>query len=370
MRYCWWVLLWLARAPATTVDETFERFDADHNGLLTLPEFKAAFQSAQEPPPQISAAGSFHSVPLPKRLVAGGASPPRISTTTNEDTGFYKAFVNSLGMIWATEVGDKTFFIAAVLAMRNSRFLVFSGAITALAVMTVLSAALGYALPSLLPRKYTHYASAALFLYFGLRLLRDASKMSGDGPSEELVEVEEELTHKKDAEDDPESGKSHDKGKKSQGGQGSSNSSSATSAIRVFSQACALTFLAEWGDRSQIATIALAAAKDPYGVILGGITGHAMCTGLAVLGGRMLASKISEKTVAVVGGILFLIFSIYALVFEQVPDDSSSPSFSSDGLLAKGGGLRAGLAVGASSIDSMLMPVGGGEGGASSSVVS
>lgn len=45
-----------------------------------------------------------------------------------------------------------------------------------------------------------------------------------------------------------------------------------------------MTFLAEWGDRSQISTIALAAAHDPYGVTLGGIIGHAFCTGGAVLG--------------------------------------------------------------------------------------
>jgi putative Ca2+/H+ antiporter (TMEM165/GDT1 family) len=78
-----------------------------------------------------------------------------------------------------------------------------------------------------------------------------------------------------------------------------------------------LTFVAEWGDRSQIATIALAAAKNPYGVTIGGCLGHSMCTGLAVLGGRMLAARISEKTVSQWGGILFLIFGIHSLFFES-----------------------------------------------------
>lgn len=73
-----------------------------------------------------------------------------------------------------------------------------------------------------------------------------------------------------------------------------------------------LTFLAEWGDRSQIATIALAAAKDPIGVTIGGIVGHSFCTGLAVVGGRMLAAKISERTVALAGGLLFLIFGLHS----------------------------------------------------------
>ena len=88
--------------------------------------------------------------------------------------------------------------------------------------------------------------------------------------------------------------------------------------LKVFTQAFTLTFLAEWGDRSQIATIALAASKNVMGVIVGGLLGHAFCTGLAVIGGRMLAARISEKTVAIVGGVLFLAFAIHS--FAVGPD--------------------------------------------------
>lgn len=83
---------------------------------------------------------------------------------------------------------------------------------------------------------------------------------------------------------------------------------------KIFTQSFTLTFLAEWGDRSQIATIALAAAKDPIGVTFGGILGHSLCTGLAVIGGRILAARISERTVAYVGGSLFIVFGLHSLL--------------------------------------------------------
>lgn len=205
-------------------------------------------------------------------------------------------------MIIATEIGDKTFFIAAVMSMRQERSAVFVGAVLSLYVMTVLSSIMGLILPAMIPVKYTHILGGLLFLYFGFKLINDSRSMDANAVSDELEEVEEELLHPKK---DEESGQT-----------------APTNPIKVgFSaiaiQSFSLTFLAEWGDRSQIATIALAAAKNPYGVTLGGCIGHTLCTGVAVMGGRMLAARISEKTVSMGGGFIFLVFGIHSVFFES-----------------------------------------------------
>lgn len=157
---------------------------------------------------------------------------------------------------------------------------------------------------------YTHFLSALLFFYFGCRLLKDAHEM-GDGCSDELQEVEEELISKKDGNDVEEDDLEVGDGSKLKGNSTLFQSEN----LKVFTQVFTLTFLAEWGDRSQIATIALASSKNLFGVIFGGLLGHACCTGLAVIGGRMLAARISEKTVALIGGALFLMFSLHAFIY-------------------------------------------------------
>jgi len=47
--------------------------------------------------------------------------------------------------------------------------------------------------------------------------------------------------------------------------------------------------------------------------MVGGILGHSICTGAAVLGGKHLASHIDERMVAVLGGVLFLVFGVHSL---------------------------------------------------------
>ncbi|GAV76154.1 LOW QUALITY PROTEIN: UPF0016 domain-containing protein, partial [Cephalotus follicularis] len=64
----------------------------------------------------------------------------------------------------------------------------------------------------------------------------------------------------------------------------------------ILLKAFTITFFGE-GDKCQLATIGLAADENPFGVILGGVLGHALCTTAAVFGGKSLASQISEKMV-------------------------------------------------------------------------
>lgn len=229
---------------------------------------------------------------------------------------FFSAFFASISMIIVSELGDKTFFIAAIMAMKHNRMEVFLSAVCALALMTVLSAVMGLTLPKFLPPELTHYAAMLLFVVFGVKLLKaayDLGKNDDGGGNEELQEVEEELQKREaGAVEDVEMGLVSKDKPKSLTVLGSLEKYSQRFFSPVFLQGFTMTFLAEWGDRSQIATIALAAAKDPYGVTIGGIIGHAICTGLAVLGGKFLATRISERAVSYVGGVLFLVFALHS----------------------------------------------------------
>jgi len=218
-------------------------------------------------------------------------------------------FLSSFFMILVSELGDETFIIAAIMAMRNPRYVIYSAAMGALILMTILSTALGFVVPNLVNAQLVHHFATFLYTCFGIRLLYIAYRSStgkdeGGGIQEEIEEVEEKLS-------DHSEGLPRTK----------SNKREAWRVLLsqfctpIFLECFVLTFLAEWGDRSQIATITLAAHKSPVGVTLGAILGHAICTGLAVVGGRLVALRISQSTVAAVGGALFLVFAVHNFFF-------------------------------------------------------
>ncbi len=200
---------------------------------------------------------------------------------------FLSGFTAGLLLITLSELGDKTFFIAAILAMRHPRRWVFAGATTALFTMTVLSVLIGQ-VATMFPQQYVNGVAAALFLGFGLKLLYDAFKMSGrQGLAHEQANAQKAVEQK-------------EKGVL------------VWSVRAVVVEAFMLTFVGEWGDRTQIATITLAAANHPGGVIIGATLGHAICAAIAVVCGKLLVGRISERLLVGAGGVLFILFGVVA----------------------------------------------------------
>ena len=55
------------------------------------------------------------------------------------DSGFEQGLVSGFLLILFSELGDKTFFIAVLLALKQNKGIVFAGTFGALAVMTIIS---------------------------------------------------------------------------------------------------------------------------------------------------------------------------------------------------------------------------------------
>ncbi|KAJ1920094.1 GCR1-dependent translation factor 1 [Tieghemiomyces parasiticus] len=335
--------------------------------LVLLPLLTVVVQAVDAGP----AAGS----PAPVGAIPPGASNGNPTTPAaaqpTPDTGYLghtqmQSLVSSVLVTIVSEIGDKTFFIAAIMAMKHSRLLIFSAALSALAVMTVLSALMGHVLPHLIPQRFVELAAALLFLVFGVKMIMEGWEMEADHALKEMDETSAELEDAKKGEEafeleagefaiggasgshQPATGSSTSAAPRHniqiRGGSPATNSQDADSAkyhsgrtagkamstgeerlpglvghlhylmqqvfSPVFLQTALIMFVAEWGDRSQLATIALAAAADMVWVSIGTIFGHALCTGLAVVGGRILATRISVRTVTLSGGALFIVFGL------------------------------------------------------------
>ena len=83
----------------------------------------------------------------------------------------------------------------------------------------------------------------------------------------------------------------------------------------VIWEAFGLVFIAELGDRTQFATIFLAAAPGFTfaGLLAGSLLGHAVVTALAVGAGQWIGKRVNEALLYRLSGGLFLVFGLVSL---------------------------------------------------------
>ena len=199
------------------------------------------------------------------------------------------AFGASFTAITLAELGDKTFFMALILAARHRGRDVFIGAFAALTAVTLISLGLGYGLRELLPATVVPWLAAALFVGFGLKLLVDAQGMEANEADEEEQEAQQAI-------DEAESRRR------------------ISTTWEVIWEAFVLVFIAELGDRTQFTTIFLATAPafTFAGLLAGTLVGHALVTWLAVGAGKWIGGRISEQLLYRLSGGLFIAFGLFA----------------------------------------------------------
>lgn len=182
-----------------------------------------------------------------------------------------QALLLSFGVIFAAELGDKSQLMALTFATRYRALPILTGITIATALVHAVSVGLGAALGVALPTRALTIAGGVAFLGFAAWTLR------GDSLSEE------ERTRAERNE---------------------------RSAIVA---ASAAFMLAELGDKTMLATVALATREGLVGTWLGSTAGMVAADALAIGAGRLMGTRLPERGVRVVAALAFVVFGLVLL---------------------------------------------------------
>ena len=180
------------------------------------------------------------------------------------------AILSTYLLIALAEIGDKSQLVCMALAARHRRGPVLAGAAIAFALLNTLAVLFGAALAAWVPEWVVATAVALLFGAFGLHLLIRA----GDDEGEETVEERP--------------------------GHG------------VLLTTALLIFVAEFGDKTQIAVAGLAGGLPPLPVWLGATAALITLSALGVWLGNTLLRRIPTRQLHRASGGLFLLFAALA----------------------------------------------------------
>jgi putative Ca2+/H+ antiporter (TMEM165/GDT1 family) len=193
--------------------------------------------------------------------------------------------LSTFGLVFVAELGDKTQLAVVTQTCRFRRpWAVFLGASVALVVVTALGAAGGRVLYQFVPPLVTRVLSAALFVAMGVLIWwRSRRPRFRDDD-----EVDEACAVTCDPETETLGRRLWD--------------------WRAFGSTLSLLFVAELGDKTQLAVLGLT-CKQPtaWGVFAGGALALVTVTALGVLGGAQLRKLVPERMLLSVSAVAFVV---------------------------------------------------------------
>jgi len=216
-------------------------------------------------------------------------------------------------LVGAAELFDKTFFITMLLAMKHKKFssVVFVSCFLALVAHVGLAAVLGYGMSRLISTRTLEFAAAGLYFMFALMYLNDWRNASDDSMGA-LEEAQETL----DAEAEGQPLKSDIKG---------NGKHMWREATRIFSLGFTSTFIGEFGDRTQFAMIGQHASQPIIPVCIGSTIAFFVLCAVAVACGAFLSNMaVSERCVAMIGGLSFMLFAVVSL-YDAMHEPTHAP---------------------------------------------
>jgi Ca2+/H+ antiporter, TMEM165/GDT1 family len=197
------------------------------------------------------------------------------------------AFIASLIFVVLAEMGDKTQLLAMAFASRFRWQIVMWGIFVATAVNHIMAAAAGSYLSLIVPLEYIKTAAAISFILFGLWTIR-GDKLSGEDK------------------------KYH---------------------FSPFWTVAIAFFLAEMGDKTQLATISLAVQYQKVLLVWMGTTfGMMISDGIGVVVGIVLGKKIPERIIKWGAALIFIGFGVIGL-YNNLPKQMVHPSVIVAGIL-------------------------------------
>ena len=193
-------------------------------------------------------------------------------------------------------------------------------ALSATLLMNYISIGLGYILPLIINQTVMNCIAFSLFLMFGIISIMEGKAIEKNKGLSDLFELtKKELEIEEDEQDyylmvdtedneydtKTEATTPHNSRIKSNIKNNDNNKTTYGLCFALF-----FTFLlSDIGDKSQIATVTIAAVYNLYGVIIGTTLAFILSCALGILCGNFICQRISTKNIMYIGGGIFLLFA-------------------------------------------------------------